>query len=211
MKGKLTCILIVIFLSTFIFFSQIRIVCATKIIYYIDINVLNIPKEANASVYKIKYDYNSIIEYLLKPNTNTLTVKYFNISKNARIHFKDVKNIFNFDVIMIVLSLLATLILFKLYKANEEYSFLLYSSRVLLAICLLFIVLFSVNFDKAFTAMHKLLFTNSYWLFDEKADSIINILPQQFFLHCSLAMIFLIFFWGILLRLIYFKIKPSKK
>ena len=203
MYRKIISILAAISLSCLIIFFQVRVVFCTKSIYYNDINTLNIPNEANTTSYCVKHDYNAIIDYLLSPNSSTLKLDYFTMSQNAKIHFKDVKNILIIDRNLIITSLIIFLSLLFLCYKNRIYSFLKYSCWMLFSVCFIFIAFFCVNFEKAFILMHELLFSNKYWLFDIKADSVINILPQKYFFHCGICIIFLILFSGILLRGVY--------
>ena len=52
----------------------------------------------------------------------------------------------------------------------------------------------AVDFDTLFVAFHAAFFPGkSNWIFDPRYDQIINILPQQFFLHCAALIAGLIF------------------
>lgn len=203
MNKKIISISASIFLCCFIIFIQIRMLTSIKSIYYYDIKALNISSKTGVSEYNIKQNYNSIINYLLNPGTSLLSFDRFTLSENGKRHFQDVKNILTLNMTLIKISFVAFLCFLFLCYRNKDYSFLKYSSYILFTICIVFIICFSINFNFIFTLMHKLLFSNDYWLFDEKTDSIINMLPEKFFFHSGICMLFLIIIWGIILRGLY--------
>ena len=54
------------------------------------------------------------------------------------------------------------------------------------------------------------MFSNDYWLFDERTDPVINILPDEFFLHCALLIILLILAASLIMGLIYLRQKKRR-
>lgn len=50
----------------------------------------------------------------------------------------------------------------------------------------LFAVWAALNFDAAFTAFHRVLFSNDLWLLDPRTDLLIRICPQSMFAHMGL-------------------------
>ncbi|GMA47726.1 integral membrane protein [Tetragenococcus muriaticus PMC-11-5] len=63
------------------------------------------------------------------------------------------------------------------------------------------LALMAVGFDQFFITFHEVFFTNEDWLFDPATDPIINVLPEQYFMHCFLFFFVLIelFFWIMIL------------
>ena len=47
----------------------------------------------------------------------------------------------------------------------------------------------AIDFQRMFLLFHRVFFSNDYWIFDPDADEIINILPEQFFMHCALIVV----------------------
>ncbi len=161
---------------------------------------------------EIKSTYDYIINYI-----NTYEVSEFNIpllqfSNEGKIHFVEVKNIFmKLNLILFISTLFSILSIFFINKYKES-SFLNWSSNMLLCTCLFISILFSINFDKSFNIFHKMFFKNNYWLFDPIKDPVINILPQEYFFHCTILIISLIIFFSILLKIMHkFNSKYIKK
>ena len=63
-------------------------------------------------------------------------------------------------------------------------------------------IMITVNWEYVFVTFHQLVFNNDYWLFDPTTDPIINILPDVFFMHCTI-MIFVLVMAGSLLCFIF--------
>lgn len=60
-----------------------------------------------------------------------------------------------------------------------------------------------IDWEKAFTLMHKIFFDNDDWLFNPQTDPIITILPDTFFMHCGLLIIGLTILFCAGLQLLY--------
>lgn len=67
-----------------------------------------------------------------------------------------------------------------------------------------------IDWNWAFTTMHKIFFRNDFWIFDAKTDPVINILPEQFFMHCGIMIIVLAIVQIIALQLIYRRLKRRR-
>ncbi|NFG14547.1 TIGR01906 family membrane protein, partial [Clostridium botulinum] len=94
------------------------------------------------------------------------------------------------------------IIYYKL-KITKNVSFLKYSSISTIIIPLLLIIPLILNFDKGFTFFHKIFFSNDYWLFDPNKDPIINLLPETFFFHSVLLILFFIMFFSLISYMLY--------
>ena len=132
------------------------------------------------------------------------------MSREGRIHFQDVKRIFDVLQILCVLSLIGSLILgIRAWKHGYR-GFL--KSAAVLSVFLPVIagILIAFNWDNAFILFHELMFSNDYWLFDERTDPVINILPDEFFLHCALLIILLILSASLIMGLIYLRQKKRR-
>ncbi|EQB4341700.1 TIGR01906 family membrane protein, partial [Clostridium botulinum] len=125
-------------------------------------------------------------------------------SEEGIIHFKDVKNIFNFlDKFLFINIFISIPIIYYKLKITKNVSFLKYSSISTIIIPLLLIIPLILNFDKGFTFFHKIFFSNDYWLFDPNKDPIINLLPETFFFHSVLLILFLIIFFSLISYILY--------
>ena len=132
------------------------------------------------------------------------------MSREGRIHFQDVKRIFDVLQILCVLSLIGSLIL-GIRAWKQGYRGFLKSAAVLSVFLPVTAgILIAFNWDNAFILFHELMFSNDYWLFDERTDPVINILPDEFFLHCALLIILLILAASLIMGLIYLRQKKRR-
>lgn len=196
------------------FFKLIFIICFTlsvfilaikftfnfKSLYYFNIEYSNIEEFSGLSREEIKENYNYVIDYTNSKEDMEFTLPSLPASEVGKIHFKEVKDIYKALDFMLIF--LIAIVLFFLFL-NRSFLYLLKQvSYLLLAIPLIILIPFLINFDASFTAFHKIFFRNDYWIFDPKTDPIINILPQEFFFHCALMILFLIMTASLLLRII---------
>ncbi|MCB2290197.1 TIGR01906 family membrane protein [Clostridium sp. CS001] len=174
-----------------------------KPLYYIDIDVLNIEESSGLNKNELKANYDYVITYLTQNKTEEFNLPTLPSSDNGKTHFKEVKVIFDKLKVMLAFSILISIIGVFLNNRYKKINYLLTSSIVLLVLPVILLIPFLINFDKSFTAFHKIFFNNDYWLFDIKYDPIISILPQDFFFHCALLIIGLIIVTSIIFRRIY--------
>lgn len=178
-------------------------------LYYHDISSLNIEETSGYSENVIRENYDALIDYNSVFHRGSLDLS-LPMSREGRIHFQDVKRIFDVLQILCVLSLIGSLILgIRAWKQGYR-SFL--KSAAVLSVLLPVIagILIAFNWDNAFILFHELMFSNDYWLFDERTDPVINILPDEFFLHCALLIILLILAASLIMGLIYLRQKKRR-
>ena len=200
-----------IFISSFTFSFIILSVNFTllfKPLYYMDIGILNIEQSSNLNKSELEANYNYVITYLTQNTNKEFTLPTLPSSNHGKIHFKEVKAIFDNLKIMLFISITISIIGIIINKRRKTIRYLLTSSILLIIIPIILLIPFLINFDKSFTTFHHVFFNNDYWLFDIKLDPIITILPQNFFFHCAILMIFLIIISSITLKYIY---KAAKK
>ena len=200
-----------IFILSFAFsliILSVNLTLLFKPLYYMDIEVLNIEESSNLNKKEIKANYDYVISYLTQNTTEEFNLPTLPSSSNGKVHFKEVKIIFNKLKIVLFFSALISIIGIVLNKRSGKLDYLLTSSIILIAIPIILLIPFLINFDKSFTAFHHIFFENDYWLFDIKQDPIITILPQNFFFHCAILILILIITNSIVLRLIYKKLQP---
>lgn len=178
-------------MTLFVMVLIIKIALNTKVIYYYDIVKLDLSEASKLNVKEIKLNYNYVIAFLqnAEENFHLPTLAY---SKEGKIHFEEVRNIFIFlDKLQFIL-FLTIFIIFILQIKYHNYIFLKLCSILLLVLPLIFAVPFLINFDRSFTIFHKIFFNNDYWLLDVNSDPIINIMPQEFFFHSAMFIIILL-------------------
>lgn len=207
---KITTILLTLALSIFLISLTVKITLAFRQLYYYDIDHLNIANDYGMKKEVIVKNYNILIDYLQNKNIAKLSMPDFPSSREGEIHFIDVKNIFmKFNILFYITGILS--LAGAVYKLRaKDFSFLKWSSISLLAIPLVLSIPFAVNFDKSFTAFHKMFFKNDYWEFDPVRDPIINVLPQEFFFHCAVLILALLAVISILLYTVYRKKQINK-
>lgn len=196
-----------IVLSILIIFSSIifsaKAVINFKPLYYYDIINLNIEKTSGLSTSVIKLNYDYLINYLHKKNTDSFCLPTLASTVNAKTHFYEVNNLYNYlsVTIYILLPILIVGIIFTLRK--KAFLYLKICAEVLLLLPFIIFPLILINFDKFFTLFHKIIFHNDYWLFNPKTDPVILILPEAFFMHCLIFIVALSFIFGLILLCLY--------
>ena len=190
----------------FIFLISINIIAVfnSKFIFEYFAIKNNLSIMTNLPHEEILLDYNRIIDYVMNPLIQNLNFKNFTISQNGKIHFFDVKVIFTILCIISLATImfLLTYIVYKRFfydktklmsRINGNLVTLRNYFNGLIILFLVFITSFIIiDFTKIFNLMHKALFSNNYWIFNEVNDSIITILPESFFMLCAVSVIILL-------------------
>lgn len=202
-------IILAISISLCIISLAVKVTLNFRALYYFDINHLKLESFTNINRDEIKENYDILINYLTNNDVSKLKFKSFPMSKPGEIHFEEVKAIFIKMNYLIYICIALTVIgLYNCFKL-KSFKFLKFSSIILICLPIVLAIPFAINFDKTFTIFHKIAFSNDYWLFDPALDPVINILPEDFFLHCAIMILLIIFITSLLLFLVY--VKSSKK
>lgn len=180
-------------------------------LYYLDIHLLELDKATGLSVSTIRENYNALIQYCSPFYSGNLTFPSLSSSAQGISHFAEVKVIFIWFHITAVISYIALSIIIWYKKKNKQYSYLLVSSITVIVFPIITGLVCFINFNWAFTLMHKLFFRNDDWIFDPKTDPIINLLPETFFLHCALVIIGILLIGSLIMYLIYRHIRNLYK
>lgn len=160
--------------------------------YYIQINILDIPKTSGYSYEVIKTAYDEVLDYLcFNKEFGTGELLY---SESGKDHFIDCKVLFDLNAYVFIFSFITTLIILICHKKNiitlkKPFGFNIsfYSSCTTILLPLIVGALAISDFDKAFTIFHKIFFPGKdNWYFNPYLDEIINILPQEFFASAAL-------------------------
>jgi integral membrane protein (TIGR01906 family) len=197
--------------SLFIILSAVKLTLMFKPLYYFDVQYLNIESLSSFSKDEIIKNYDYVINYLLSPKEQEFRLPSIPYSKYGQLHFKDVKRIFTFIDISLIVTGLASIIGLFFNIKNKRFYYLKETSSMLIILPVILLTAFMINFDAAFTIFHKIFFRNDYWIFDPELDPIINILPQEFFLHSALLIVILIVLSIIVLRLLHNKLYIKKQ
>lgn len=185
---------IVLALMLTVFFISFAVVFTVffKQLYYFDISYLNIEQYVSLDVDTIKKNYDILIQYQSIFYQGELNLPDFIMSDTGRIHFEEVKRIFEGVQVLCIASGLISSVMIYFNVKQKEYDFLRLTSIFSIAIPSFIGLLASVDFDRAFVIFHKIFFRNDYWIFDYYTDPVIRILPQDFFMHCFIMIILII-------------------
>ncbi|HBG7896130.1 TPA: TIGR01906 family membrane protein [Clostridioides difficile] len=199
-------------ISIVIIVGVINFTVGFKKLYYFDIDYLNISELSGLSKDDIKLNYDYLIDYNLNKNVSEFNLPTLKSSPQGKIHFEEVRNIFQNINKLAKLLLIVSLVGIILSVKNKNIKILKTTSITLIMMPLLLTVPILLNFEKSFIIFHKLLFRNDYWIFNPNLDPVINILPEEFFFHLGMMILILILLSSILLFVMYklckyFKIK----
>lgn len=185
-----------IFLSIMlmIFFISFAIVFTVffKQLYYFDIDYLNIDITSGMPIKVIKENYDILINYQSIFYRGDLNLPDFIMSTNGRIHFQEVKTIFEVIQIFMVTSGLVSIPMIIKRLREREYRFLKLAGLLTIIVPSMLGFVVALDFSNAFIVFHKLVFRNDFWIFDYHTDPIIRILPETFFMHSFILIVFII-------------------
>lgn len=168
-----------------------------RFIYVADIDYLNILDLVDLSKEKLLDNYDQLMAFLNRPWITELHLPDFPMSTGGKAHFYDVKKLFIFDYAVFLFTIIPSIIFSSYLWKNKRFWRLIQPFKWGMAAPVVLLSLMAVGFDEFFITFHELFFTNDDWMFDPIADPIINVLPEQYFMHC-----FLFFF--ILIELFFF-------
>ncbi|EJE7235205.1 TPA: TIGR01906 family membrane protein [Clostridium botulinum] len=203
-KGFFIDILLSIILTIIFIIVSVKLTLNFKILYYWDITNLSIIKNTDLNIKEIKENFSYLIYYLNSHKNITFCLPSLPSSKEGLIHFKDVKNIFNFlDKFLFINIFISVPVIYYKLKITKNVRFLKYSSILTIIMPLSLIIPLTLNFDKGFTLFHRIFFSNDYWIFDPNKDPIINLLPEAFFFHSVLLILFFIILFSLISYILY--------
>ncbi|HBG1009860.1 TPA: TIGR01906 family membrane protein, partial [Clostridioides difficile] len=178
-------------ISIVIIVGVINFTVGFKQLYYFDIDYLNISELSGLSEDDIKLNYDYLIDYNLNKNVSEFKLPTLKSSPQGKIHFEEVRNIFQNINKLAKLLLVVFLVGIILSVKNKNIKILKTTSITLIIMPLLLTVPILLNFEKSFIIFHKLLFRNDYWIFNPDLDPVINMLPEEFFFHSGMMILIL--------------------
>jgi len=193
----------------FIILSTILFVFSLRQVYYHDIAELDLVSSSGYSQDTIKRNYDYLIDYTLSLKNVEFSLPDLPSSKNAIIHFQDVKNliqvIIKLNFVFSFLSLWGIIYITK----TKKYEYFKMISVNIFVIPIFLSIPFAVNFSKSFEIFHKIFFRNDYWLFDARYDPIITILPETFFFHAAVLILVLLTILSVIFFYLYHRFKNT--
>ncbi|WP_446897380.1 TIGR01906 family membrane protein [Clostridium sp. LBM24168] len=195
-----------IIFALFIICTSIKLTLTFKPLYYFEIENLDIEQQSGFSKNKIIENYDYIIDYMVNPEQQEFELPSISYSTYGQIHFQEVKNIFNYvDILMIITGIVSSICIGSNTKFRN-FTFIKHTYYVLSIFIAILLASFIVNFNNSFILFHKVFFRNDYWIFNPKIDPVISILPQKFFYHSAILTLSIIIIYIILLKIIHEKL-----
>ena len=168
-----------------------------RFFYYIQIKTLGLEEKTGWDYATIKEAYDEVLDFCTLPGKpfGTGSLKW---SQEGAAHFADCKVLFalNFYGLLCSAIITATLTLLHCFKVitlckpfNHRAYFLASVIAVVLFVTVVSVVgiACAIDFDRAFEAFHTVFFPGkSNWQFDARTDQIIEVMPEEFFLNCSI-------------------------
>ena len=158
---------------------------------------------------KILEEYDALIRYNSLFYHGELTLPSLPLSEEGRIHFKDVKRLFDGIQILLILTAATFLPLAIFRIRKKQFCFLKVIPGISSVLALLVFIATLLDWDALFTGFHRLVFQNDYWLFDPDTDPIIDLLPDSYFFLCLLGILGLLISLSLLSALSYHFLKKK--
>ena len=174
-----------------------------KPFYYMEIDRLDISENSGYSKEEIIENYNALIDYCSPFNNKELKFPTFSSSKEALIHFEEVKRIFDSILLSGFVSFLLLIAIAYQKKKAKDYRYLRSSALITVLMPLLVAIASSIDFNKTFVLFHKIAFRNDYWIFSPETDPIITVLPEAFFFDAAILIASCVIVGSIILEVIY--------
>ena len=207
MKIKAWSILLSLILTLTLISLTVVLTLACKPLYYLDIHALHIPETTGYTISEIKANYDAVIDYSLSFGKAPLEFPTFPMSEGGRIHFEEVKSIFNLFKYMAIFGTLTGAAGILRQRRKQSYGYLKLTAILTVALPAVIGATVALNWDWTFAAFHELAFNNDYWLFDPATAPVINILPDAYFLHCAVMILVLVILGSLICGLIYRRVQ----
>lgn len=146
----------------------------------------------------IKENFAALSGYLWIWHREPLTLNNFVMSTNGAIHFAEVKQLVDLLQILWLVCGAVGIVGAVRHFQKRDIAFIRLTALLMIVVPLTIGALVTVNFDRAFVVFHHLLFNNDYWIFDERTDPVIQILPSEFFMHCFIAIVLFVLILALL-------------
>lgn len=183
---------------------------AFRPLYYLDISALDIPEQSGYPEEEIRENYDVLIDYNLSFGKEQLEFPTLAMSEPGRIHFEEVRDIFNIFKYMTIAGVVLSIGGIVFCIRRKEYRYLKLTSILAVALPAVIGLLVALNWDWAFVTFHHIAFDNDYWIFDPLTDPVITILPDTFFMHCALMILGCVVLGSVACGVIYRKCKREK-
>ena len=198
-------------LAIFIICGSIIVGLKFKSLYYYDVKKLNISDVSGFSDDEIKLNYDYLIDYNLNNKVEEFNLPTIKYSTQGKIHFEEVRNIFQIIKKLFYLTGLISILGIILNIKDKNIKFLNITSIITILLPVIVSILLIINFNYFFIKFHEAVFSNDYWIFDPDIDPVINILPEDIFFHIGILILAIVFLTSILLQVSYRRLNKKLK
>ncbi len=207
---KLGSIALALVMMLFIISLSVVLTLNCRALYHLDMKLLDIPSYSGFSEELIRTNYDILIDYNNFWGPDELVFDGLAMSETGRIHFEEVKVIFEgFEYLCIAAGLVFIMgAVLKIRK--KDFEFLKLGGILTIVIPSIIAALIGLNWQWVFVKFHEIAFNNDYWIFSYETDPVILMLPDEFFMHCALMIVAVTILLSIASIVIYGLIKRRK-
>ena len=152
-------------------------------LYQFDIGYLNILDAVALDKATLLKNFGELMSYLNNPFNHTLQLSDFPVSKSGAFHFYEVKRLFMLCYGVLLVTIVPSILFVRQLVQRKRVWRLIRPFQWGMIVPVFFGILMAIGFDQFFVAFHGVFFNNDDWLFDPVTDPIINVLPEEFFMH----------------------------
>lgn len=181
------------FILTAIFLT----VLFSPLIHQSDVSKYRLDVYSGLSREEIKRNFASLSGYLWLFRQAPLQLESFPMSTAGAIHFAEVKRLVDGLQVLWIISGFIVVFGACRYLKRKDIAFMAQAAKLMIIVPTTIGLLAATNFDRAFVTFHHLFFNNNYWIFDERYDPVIKILPEEFFMHCFIAIIIFVLLFAL--------------
>lgn len=171
-------------------------------IYQLIVDYYELTYPTGLSREALMINYREIMWYLQLPWIRELHMSDFEMSVTGRIHFEEVKVIFQVLYAALISFVIAGI---AARKRINTLRVLNKATHLIILLFGLFGLLMVFNFDTAFLWFHKVLFNNDYWIFNATTDPVILALPKELFFIMGIFVLLLLFIGVIIIKVWYYR------
>lgn len=152
-------------------------------LYQWDIQHLKLLNYTSLSEKELLTNFDQLMRYLNLPWIAELQLPDFPVSASGALHFYEVKRLFLLNYGVFLVSLIPSILYIRHLIRNKRLWTLIQPFKIAVGVPLIIAVVMAMGFDRFFVAFHGVFFNNDAWIFNPATDPIINVLPEEFFLH----------------------------
>lgn len=215
-QSKLLTVILAIVIAVLLLSFSIAAPIVSRPFYYAHIEPLELEQNTGHTRSEIKTAYNEMLDYCL--GAEEFSTGVLRWSESGKDHFTDVRALFLLDLKALAISAVILVVILVVMRLAAWHPYRLlgrgptfWAGTGLAGVFLIIGALAATNFDKAFEIFHAMFFPGkTNWIFDPREDEIINILPQDFFMHCAILILCILILGCIVLITADFVKKKSK-